>query len=89
MAVSDLVRTLAEEEADGEPHRVDREAVGASVRHVHLPALENAGLVEWGREAGTVSLAPGARELPLFTPPPQPSVARRGAVTPEVCFDVE
>lgn len=89
ITVSGAVRRLAEEEADGEPQRVDRETVEVSLHHVHLPALRTAGLVEWDREAGTVSLVPGVDRLPLFASPTEPAVARRGAVTPERCFDVE
>jgi hypothetical protein len=43
-------------------------AVRYSLELVHLPALDNAGLVQWNGDRGDVRLTEKARRLPLFTP---------------------
>ena len=41
----------------------DVEAASVTIRHLHLPMLEDEGYVEWDRTAGTVSKGPHWREL--------------------------
>lgn len=87
--ISDIARRFVEEDASDEPDRNVRETVEIALHHVHLPTLQTAGLVEWDRADGTVSLATDVGRLSLFTSPSEPPVARRGAVTPAGCSDVE
>lgn len=89
MTTSDIARRLAKEEAGDEPNREERKTIEIALHHVHLPALRTAGFVEWNRADGTVSLVSDIGRLPLFTPPNESPVARRGAVTPAGCSDVE
>jgi hypothetical protein len=44
--------------ADQPPQRLDIE-----FQHCHLPKLEAEGLIEWDREAGTVSRGPAFQEI--------------------------
>lgn len=87
--ISDIARRLVGGDASGDSDQRERETLEIALHHAHLPALQTAGLVEWDRADGTVSLASGIGRLPLFTPPSEPPAARRGAVTPARCSDVE
>jgi hypothetical protein len=67
--LDDLTEAIHEREREaGGTGPPDAEAIHVSLQHVHLPTLDNAGLVEWNREEGYVTLATKANELPLFSP---------------------
>nr|WP_218153825.1 hypothetical protein [Halopelagius inordinatus] len=44
---------------DGE----SREQARIELRHVHLPKLEESGLIEWNRESGAVARGPEFEEI--------------------------
>ncbi|ELZ95090.1 hypothetical protein C440_08437 [Haloferax mucosum ATCC BAA-1512] len=76
-SVWDLAVALAVRTTDLPPDEVDVQIVEQAemgIRHVHLPKLEAANLVE--SAGGTVALTDHAQTLPLFTP------AYRGVVPP-------
>ncbi|WP_225335237.1 DUF7344 domain-containing protein [Halomicrobium urmianum] len=63
-----LARRLAAAERDTTPQSVDDDAittVRTSLRHVHLPKLDDAGLVDWDADDGTVA----ATDHPLLSDP--------------------
>ncbi|SFR56990.1 MULTISPECIES: hypothetical protein [Halorubrum] len=69
----DTVETVADLRVRG---RADE--IAAELRETHLPALEEAGYIEWDREAGTIEPGPNFEEaaahvddLPM--PEPEPS----------------
>jgi hypothetical protein len=48
----------------------DEEPFRLRLHHVELPKLDEAGLVDWDRGAGTVALTRRAGRVPLFDPLP-------------------
>lgn len=54
LARTDLAREVTARESDGDPTTEPVDAVAAELHHVHLPALEQAGLVEYDVGDGTV-----------------------------------
>ena len=68
--VDDLARLVAATMSDGHPDADDLTATGVSLRHVHLPALADADIVSYDRDAETARLAeeaPFVRELLAVT----------------------
>lgn len=68
--VDDLARLVAATKTDGHPDADDLTATGVALRHVHLPALADAGIATYDREDGTARLAedaPFVRELLAVT----------------------
>lgn len=66
IGVDELARLVAATKADGHPEADDLTSTAVALRHVHLPTLSDAGIVEYDREEGTAKLsedAPFVREL--------------------------
>jgi DNA-binding transcriptional ArsR family regulator len=73
-------RFLYEYEQSNVEH--SRDVVELRLRHVHLPKLQHAGLVEWDREAAEVTLTPLGGELPVeFLRPSMIGGMNTGATT--------
>lgn len=92
MRVSAAIDHVAAVENDVSTDRVTTSQttpVRTSMYHVHLPALDEAGLVSWKRDSGTISLAEEASGLPLFTPVEGPLVDQYGPVSAGVVRDGE
>lgn len=53
--------------SDDDLFDLERVAVESSLVHVHLPTLEEAGLIHWYRETETVSLTPVAAGMPIVS----------------------
>lgn len=62
--VDDLAARLADDPR-GESS-LDRRSVLIDLRHAQLPTLDDAGLIEWDRDAATVALATDALDDPAF-----------------------
>lgn len=63
LSLADLAITLAREEVDAEGDKwVRAECYRIQLGSVHVPSLEEAGLVEYDERRGTVSLSPSATE---------------------------
>ncbi|RDI69633.1 DUF7344 domain-containing protein [Halopelagius longus] len=85
--VADRIAAAEGERSVGKLTPEEATSLRASLHHVHLPALQEAGLVSWDRRARTVSLRLEARKLPIFESFDRPLVSVRGAVA-EVRTDV-
>lgn len=67
--VSELIDQVAAWENDTDPmevSRVARQRVHVSMLQSHLPAMSDAGLVDYDAEARTVALTPKAEELDIY-----------------------
>jgi hypothetical protein len=90
MRVSGAIDHVAALESGVTTDRLDTSQttpVRTSMYHVHLPALVDAGLVSWDRDADTVSLVGAASDLPPFTSVDGALVDQHGRVAPEVVSD--
>lgn len=56
LRLDDLAEAVAAAEADGEPSMDHVTAVRTSLYHAHIPKLADAGVVEFSRNPGRVSL---------------------------------
>lgn len=66
------LQALADEIAAREPGESDTETIEISLVHKHLPVLEEAGIVEYEADAGSVATQCEVSELlPLADPPVQ------------------
>ncbi|MBV0903434.1 winged helix-turn-helix domain-containing protein [Haloarcula salina] len=76
LSVRDLAERLSvDPDDDGAVHRAR-----VQLHHVHLPKLNDAGLVVWGRDQGTLRETERAHQLPAGAIP-------TGPMTAEVCQD--
>ena len=66
LTVEGPVEERALADALAEPGAVDVTVLG--LRHVHIPALEDVGLLEWDRSEHTVSLTPVLEQLSVVVP---------------------
>ncbi|MFP9190655.1 hypothetical protein ACLI4Q_03165 [Natrialbaceae archaeon A-CW1-1] len=68
MAVSELANVVAEHTLDGEPPTdADRRRVHTALHHIHLPKLEDSGLVAYDSETNRVRDATGELGQELLT----------------------
>lgn len=56
--------------ASGSPSDRRHEDAALALRHVHLPLLEDAGVLTWDRESGLVALTPVLDRLTVTVPSP-------------------
>lgn len=63
LILHELWKGRVDAEADVLLRGGDREEVRSELREVHLPMLEEAGIIEWNRETGEISKGPNFDEV--------------------------